>query len=71
MMPYSIDDPLANLIRSACNNGMLLAFTSVETPPSATAGDQDAPTAANHIVADLRPERAHAFAARSGRFCVR
>ena len=68
-MPYSIDDPLSKLIRSGRNNGVRSALSTVETPPTATAGDQDAPTAANHILADIRPKRAPAFAARFG-FCV-
>ena len=70
-MPYFIDAPFANLIRNGCNNGVRSALSMLPTSSKAsTAGDQDAPTAANHIVAELRPERAPAFAARSGRFCV-
>ena len=70
-MPYFIDSPLTNLIDTVCNNGVRSTLSTVDTSPTATAGDQDAPTAANHIVAELRPKRATAFAARSGRFCVR
>ena len=63
-MPYFID-PLSKLIRNGRNNGVRSALSTVETPPTATAGDQDAPTAANYIVADLRPKRATAFGRKS------
>ena len=54
-----------------CNNGVRSSLSMLPTSSKAsTAGDQDAPSAANHIVAELRPKRATAFAARSGRFCV-
>jgi len=70
-MPYSIDDPLSKLIRSGCNNGVRSTLSTVETPPTAsTAGEVNVPSAThNYIVAELRPKRAPAFAARFG-FCV-
>jgi hypothetical protein len=58
-MPYSIDAPLANLIRSDRNNGVRSALSTVETPPTATAGDQDAPSVITHLIlADFMPRRA-------------
>ena len=54
-----------------CNNGVRSALSILPTPPTASTGEIiNAPSTHNYIVAELRPKRATAFAARSGRFCV-